>query len=55
MPAAVNKDTITRGLRYSVATGNWGQQGTAGMRAGVSQVGPKLQQMRSCVLCISRR
>ena len=37
MPAAVNKDTITRGLRYSVATGNWGQQGTAGMRAGVSQ------------------
>ena len=39
MPAAVNKDTITRGLRYSVATGNWGQQGTAGMRAGVSQVG----------------
>jgi len=38
VPAAVNKDTITRGLRYSVATGNWGQQGTAGMRAGVSQV-----------------
>lgn len=37
--AAVNKDTITRGLRYSIATGNWGMQGTAGMRAGVSQVG----------------
>ncbi|KAK9918353.1 hypothetical protein WJX75_003429 [Coccomyxa subellipsoidea] len=36
--AAVNKDTITRGLRYSIATGNWGMQGTAGMRAGVSQV-----------------
>ena len=41
VPAAVNKDTITRGLRYSVATGNWGQQGTAGMRAGVSQVSPE--------------
>jgi DNA-directed RNA polymerase II subunit RPB2 len=40
VPAAVNKDTITRGLRYSVATGNWGQQGTAGMRAGVSQARP---------------
>lgn len=39
LPAAVNKDTITRGLRYSIATGNWGMQGTAGMRAGVSQVG----------------
>ncbi len=36
--AAVNKDTVTRGLRYSIATGNWGMQGTAGMRAGVSQV-----------------
>jgi hypothetical protein len=36
--AAVNKDTITRGLRYSIATGNWGMQGTAGTRAGVSQV-----------------
>ena len=37
LTAAVNKDTITRGLRYSIATGNWGMQGTAGMRAGVSQ------------------
>ena len=34
---AVNKDTITRGLRYSLATGNWGMAGTAGIRAGVSQ------------------
>lgn len=34
----VSKDTITRGLRYAVATGNWGQQGTADLRAGVSQV-----------------
>ena len=38
LTAAVNKDTITRGLRYSLATGNWGMQGTAGIRAGVSQV-----------------
>ena len=35
--AMVSKDTITRGLRYAVATGNWGQQGTADLRAGVSQ------------------
>ncbi|CAK0786330.1 DNA-dependent RNA polymerase II [Coccomyxa viridis] len=35
---AVNKDTITRGLRYSIATGNWGVQGTTGIRPGVSQV-----------------
>ena len=38
LTAAVNKDTLTRGLRYSIATGNWGMQGTAGLRAGVSQV-----------------
>jgi len=30
--------TITQGLRYSLATGNWGMQGTQGMRTGVSQV-----------------
>ena len=35
---AVNKDTITRGLRYSIATGNWGMQGQTGIRPGVSQV-----------------
>lgn len=39
VPAAVNKDTITRGLRYSLATGNWGVIGGTGeMRPGVSQV-----------------
>ena len=38
LTAAVSKDTMTRGLRFAVATGNWGQQGTAGLRAGVSQV-----------------
>ena len=36
--ALVNKDTITRGLRYSIATGNWGMQGQTGIRPGVSQV-----------------
>ena len=36
--AAISKDTITRGLRYAVATGNWGAQGAADVRAGVSQV-----------------
>lgn len=37
LPAGINKDTITKGLRYSLATGNWGMMGTAGLRAGVSQ------------------
>lgn len=44
---AVSKDTITRGLRYAVATGNWGQQGTADLRAGVSQV----PTMLACPAC----
>ena len=39
---AVNKDTITRGLRYSIATGNWGVQGATGIRPGVSQVSNSL-------------
>lgn len=38
VPSAVRTQTITRGLKYSLATGNWGQQGTQGIRAGVSQV-----------------
>ena len=38
VPSAVKTQTITRGLKYSLATGNWGQQGTQGIRAGVSQV-----------------
>lgn len=36
--SCISKDTITRGLRYSLATGNWGVQGVGQMRAGVSQV-----------------
>ena len=50
LTAAVNKDTITRGLRYSIATGNWGMQGTAGLRAGVSQVSLNLKQIFSFCL-----
>lgn len=38
LPFAVKTSTITKGLKYSLATGNWGQQGTQGVRAGVSQV-----------------
>ena len=38
--AAVNHKTITDGLKYALATGNWGQQKSApgSVRAGVSQV-----------------
>jgi len=39
LPFAVKTGTISKGLKYSLATGNWGQQGTQGVRAGVSQVG----------------
>eukprot|EP00898_Chlorokybus_atmophyticus_P001664 jgi/Chlat1/2499/Chrsp175S02370 len=35
---AVKAKTITSGLKYSLATGNWGAQGGQGVRAGVSQV-----------------
>jgi len=35
---SLKPQTITNGLKYSLATGNWGQQGQAGNRAGVSQV-----------------
>jgi hypothetical protein len=38
LTSAINKDTITRGLRYSLATGNWGVQGVGEIRPGVSQV-----------------
>lgn len=39
---AVRSGTISKGLKYSLATGNWGAQGTQGVRAGVSQVRPSL-------------
>ncbi|KAL0310646.1 UNVERIFIED_CONTAM: DNA-directed RNA polymerase II subunit RPB2 [Sesamum angustifolium] len=35
---AIKARTITSGLKYSLATGNWGQANAAGTRAGVSQV-----------------
>ncbi|CAI5967919.1 unnamed protein product, partial [Closterium sp. NIES-64] len=35
---AVKAKIITGGLKYSVATGNWGQANQAGTKAGVSQV-----------------
>ncbi|KAI3495304.1 hypothetical protein L1887_37585 [Cichorium endivia] len=35
---AIKAKTITTGLIYSLATGNWGQANAAGTRAGVSQV-----------------
>ena len=41
LPFAVKTGTISKGLKYSLATGNWGQQGTQGLRAGVSQVKQK--------------
>ncbi|KAH9796973.1 DNA-directed RNA polymerase II subunit 2 [Citrus sinensis] len=34
---AIKAKTITGGLKYSLATGNWGQGNAAGTRAGVSQ------------------
>jgi len=39
LPFAIRSGTISKGLKYSLATGNWGAQGTQGVRAGVSQVG----------------
>lgn len=39
---AIKAKTITSGLKYSLATGNWGQANAAGTRAGVSQVGLNL-------------
>uniref|UniRef100_A0A061S805 DNA-directed RNA polymerase subunit beta n=1 Tax=Tetraselmis sp. GSL018 TaxID=582737 RepID=A0A061S805_9CHLO len=35
---SIKSHTLTNGLKYSLATGNWGQQGVQGTRAGVSQV-----------------
>ena len=48
LASAINKDTITKGLRYSLATGNWGEQGTQGLRAGVSQVTTQATRAPGC-------
>jgi hypothetical protein len=37
---AVKGNTITQGLRYSLATGNWGLQGDLAIKPGVAQVPP---------------
>ena len=54
MLGAVNKDTITRGLRYSIATGNWGMQGAAGVRPGVSQVSLHIESHPACEAPVCR-
>jgi DNA-directed RNA polymerase II subunit RPB2 len=55
LPFAVKTGTITKGLKYSLATGNWGQQGTQGLRAGVSQVRGSVRFMgvlwAACLAC----
>jgi DNA-directed RNA polymerase beta subunit len=39
IPAAIKHQTLTKGLRYCLATGNWGVQGSAAApKTGVSQV-----------------
>ncbi|PWZ53542.1 DNA-directed RNA polymerase II subunit RPB2 [Zea mays] len=43
---AIKAKTVTSGLKYSLATGNWGQANQAGTRAGVSQSNKKLQGLR---------
>jgi DNA-directed RNA polymerase II subunit RPB2 len=35
---ALRSSTITQGLQYALATGNWGMQGVLGVKTGVSQV-----------------
>jgi DNA-directed RNA polymerase II subunit RPB2 len=38
LACAVKAKTITSGLKYSLATGNWGQANMVGVRVGVLQV-----------------
>ena len=61
LPFAVKTGTISKGLKYSLATGNWGQQGTQGVKAGVSQVRARARERRgrallqSGAVCLMRR
>ena len=48
---AIKAKTVTSGLKYSLATGNWGQANAAGTRAGVSQV---FHALSSFFFCLSR-
>ncbi|KAJ2779787.1 DNA-dependent RNA polymerase II [Coemansia javaensis] len=61
MVLAVNSNTVTKGLHYSLATGNWGEQKKAMQaRAGVSQVlnrytfASTLSHLRRCNTPIGR-
>lgn len=55
MELAVTAQTITNGLKYSVATGNWGQQNVAGAKAGVSQVSPGASGVWNCCKAVVLR
>lgn len=52
---AVKGHTITQGLRYSLATGNWGVQGDAAIKPGVAQVLALSKCARSCLWQCKRR
>jgi DNA-directed RNA polymerase II subunit RPB2 len=51
LPFAIKVSTISKGLKYSLATGNWGAQGTQGVRAGVSQVRERSGSRPQAVRC----
>lgn len=53
MQTAVRSKTITQGLKYSLATGNWGANKTAGTRSGVSQVTRKAVGCQHFILILS--
>lgn len=53
LDAAVKPKLITDGLRYSLATGNWGDQKKAHQaRAGVSQVGIYVAVSHTIICCL---
>lgn len=58
--AAIKSNHITDGLRYSLATGNWGAKGAASPKAGVSQVlnrltyASSLSHLRRCNTPLAR-
>jgi DNA-directed RNA polymerase II subunit RPB2 len=58
--AAIKSNHITDGLKYSLATGNWGDKGTAASKAGVSQVlnrltyASSLSHLRRCNTPLAR-
>jgi len=58
--AAIKSNHITDGLKYSLATGNWGDKGAASVKAGVSQVlnrltyASSLSHLRRCNTPLAR-